>query len=172
MTFSVKIIVTVVTSSLLLMTGCGRGGSSDTDTVQAVTQAQSNIGKKPDTAQNGTTEFVALDSDTAIPYPIYPNAKRYRVGGENGLKIVVFETPDGFADVDAFFKQSLATQQTLARQEMMADYVKYAPEVANAEDQWRSDQPGIVIHQFADATEAANYGAGSASRTNIIMSFH
>jgi len=103
-----------------------------------------------------------------IPYPMYPNATKYRIGGESGLRIVAFETTDSFENVDTFFRQTVAT--ALARLPAMEDYVRYASEKED-QDPWGTHRPGIVIHHFASANEAIRYGAASDARTNIIMSY-
>lgn len=101
-----------------------------------------------------------------IPYPLYPNGSKYRIGGENGLKIVLFQTEDSFEEVDAFFQ----SQASMARLSAMNDYVRYSTD-SRDQDPWATGKPGIVIHQFNDESEREAVGADEAARTNIIMSF-
>ncbi len=120
-------------------------------------------------ADNGDNPLAALYGATEIPYPVYPNGKKYRVGGENGLKIVVFETEDSFDTVDAFY-QDLSQQAGMPRLMAMNDYVRYSQSSAD-EDPWATYRPGIVIHEFSDDSERQALGAKKNARTNIIMSF-
>ncbi len=111
----------------------------------------------------------AVYGASEIPYPVYPNGQKYRVGGENGLKIVVFQTDDDFSEVDAYyseFKENAGMSRLLA----MQDYVRYSSADTDA-DPWATDKPGIVIHQFNDELERRAVGASSTAQTNIIMSF-
>jgi len=117
----------------------------------------------------------ALHSNTAvlgaseIPYPVYPNGTKYRVGGENGLKIVVFETNDPFEEVDRFYN-SEASEEGMPRLTAMSDYVRYAQNIADA-DPWATHRPGIVIHEFENDAQRQAVGANTGATTNIIMSF-
>ncbi len=119
-------------------------------------------------------ERVAVTGSDTIPYPIYPEAKQYRVGGENGLQVVIFETDDSFEEVDNFY-QNYVGSQGYARLVGMADYVRYdtSREAAsgNTGDAWRNDRPGIVIHGFNSSEEALQSGADAAAKTNIIVSY-
>lgn len=111
----------------------------------------------------------AVIGTTFIPYPLYPNATQYRIGGEGELKIVLFETEDAFYKVDAFYRNYIENVG-LSRLLAMSDYVRYA--AGNDDfDPWATDQPGIVIHEFPDAVDARRLGARDGSKTNIIMSF-
>lgn len=101
-----------------------------------------------------------------IPYPLYPNSSKYRIGGENGLKVVLFQTEDSFEQVDAFFQ----SQAKLPRLSAMNDYVRYSVDSSD-QDPWATAKPGIVIHQFNDADERQAVGADGSAKTNIIMSF-
>jgi len=107
-----------------------------------------------------------------IPFPLYPNGQRYRIGGENGMKIVLFETSDKFSEVDAFYG-ALAANQGLSRKLLTGDYVQYADAEKIEPDLLHTTpaQPGIVIHEFADQHEAELLGAAPQSKTNIIISF-
>lgn len=123
---------------------------------------------------DGQEGRIAVSGSDAIPYPIYPEAKQYRVGGENGLHVVIFETNDSFEEVDSFYQNYIGSQG-YARLVGMADYVRYdtSREAAagNTSDAWRNDRPGIVIHGFTNRDEAINSGADAASKTNIIVSY-
>jgi len=115
------------------------------------------------------TALAAVFGASEIPYPVYPNGQKYRVGGENGLKIVVFQTDDAFDEVDAYYSE-FKENAGMARLLAMQDYVRYAS--ANTEsDPWATHEPGIVIHQFNDEFERKAVGASPTARTNIIMSF-
>jgi len=117
--------------------------------------------------QIGTDKSLANVLGTVdIPYPVYPNSSKYRIGGENGLKIVLFQTEDSFEKVDAFFQ----SQANLPRLSAMNDYVRYSID-ADDQDPWETANPGIVIHQFNDADERQALGADGNAVTNIIMSF-
>lgn len=116
---------------------------------------------------------IAVTGSNAIPYPIYPEAKQYRIGGENGLQVVLFETSDSFEDVDKFYKR-YGGSQGYARLVGMADYVRYdttRESASSSADAWKNDKPGIVIHSFSDSDEAAQSGARPDARTNIIVSY-
>lgn len=111
----------------------------------------------------------AVIGASEIPYPVYPNGSKYRVGGENGLKIVLFETTDTFEQVDEFYKGQTSEQQ-MPRLVAMNDYVRYSSDEKD-KDPWATFRPGIVIHKFNDDTERSAVGANQSARTNIIMSF-
>jgi len=113
--------------------------------------------------------LAAVFGATEIPYPVYPNGTKYRVGGENGLKIVVFQTDDEFETVDQYYSD-VKGDAGMARLMAMQDYVRYAKVTADS-DPWATHKPGIVIHQFNDETERKAVGASPSARTNIIMSF-
>lgn len=111
----------------------------------------------------------AIIGASEIPYPVYPNGSKYRVGGENGLKIVVFETADSFEVVDKFYRDS-AGKNGMPRLIAMNDYVRYSRSDKD-QDPWATFRPGIVIHEFADDVERKAVGADTTAKTNIIMSF-
>lgn len=115
------------------------------------------------------TALAAVFGASEIPYPVYPNGQKYRVGGENGLKIVVFQTDDAFDEVDAYYSD-IKENAGMARLLAMQDYVRYADSETDA-DPWATHKPGIVIHQFNDEVERKAVGASPTARTNIIMSF-
>lgn len=182
--FSHLILLIPLLLPLLSLSAC-RNESSDppTGTAAAVTPSQTTevsavvpepiqhelTGlENPMEEQWPTTYKAALPGSSVIPYPLYPNATKYRIGGEHGLKIVVFETTDSFAEVDDFFQQ--LGSHGLSRLDAESEYVRYASE-QNDEDPWGTHRPGIVIHQFASISEAARLGAAPESITNIIMSY-
>ncbi len=111
----------------------------------------------------------AVIGASEIPYPVYPNGIKYRVGGENGLKIVVFETNDPFEEVDKFYNGEVQ-EQGMARLTAMNDYVRYSQNGTDV-DPWATHRPGIVIHQFQNDAQRQAVGANSNATTNIIMSF-
>lgn len=161
-------------SLIILLTGCGQTETDATLQTPAgnVTSPQASADDSKTGTDNGpVTAFVPVADNNNIPYPLYPNGSRYRIGGENGLKIVVFETTDKFDQVDSFYNQSLAKKGDAARNLMMADAVRYTPAGHTGDDPWDTETPGIVIHEFADPDEASRYGAAAQSKTNIIMSF-
>lgn len=123
---------------------------------------------------DGKQARIAVSGSDEIPYPIYPEAKQYRVGGENGLHVVIFETNDSFEEVDTFYKNYVGSQG-YARLVGMSDYVRYDTSreaaVSNTSDAWRNDRPGIVIHGFTNSEEAKKSGADAAAKTNIIVSY-
>ena len=138
-----------------------------------------NRAEEPANALDGVVEAanieLIVDNSAAvlgaseIPYPVYPNGTKYRVGGENGLKIVVFETSDPFEQVDKFYNGD-ATGSGMARLTAMNDYVRYSPNGTDV-DPWATHRPGIVIHQFQNDAERQAVGADTNAKTNIIMSF-
>lgn len=114
-------------------------------------------------------ESLAVVGASDIPYPVYPNGTKYRVGGENGLKIVVFQTEDPFHKVDEFYNQ-ISQNSGMARIMAMTDYVRYSQDDADL-DPWATDRPGIVIHEFEGEDARKAVGASAVAKTNIIMSF-
>ncbi len=113
--------------------------------------------------------LAAVFGASEIPYPVYPNGQKYRVGGENGLKIVVFQTDDAFDEVDKYYSE-IKENGGMARLMAMQDYVRYSS-ITSDSDPWATHKPGIVIHQFNDEVERKAVGASPTARTNIIMSF-
>jgi hypothetical protein len=134
------------------------------DAVVSVTQLNSAT-----TLTTSDTSPAAIGGATQIPYPVYPNGNKYRVGGENGLKIVLFETSDSFEEVDEFYR-NLAQSEQMPRMLAMNDYVRYST-ASDDVDPWATYRPGIVIHQFNDDTERRAVGADEKALTNIILSF-
>ena len=115
------------------------------------------------------TPLEAIVGASEIPYPMYPNGTKYRVGGENGLKIVVFQTEDSFDKVDDYYN-NLTDNSGMARIAAMNDYVRYSREAEDL-DPWATHKPGIVIHEFDDQSSRQAVGASAVAKTNIIMSF-
>ena len=111
----------------------------------------------------------AVIGASEIPYPVYPNGSKYRVGGEIGLKIVVFQTDDDFEQVDRYYRE-VSGQVGMPRLIAMNDYVRYSKDNED-KDPWATYRPGIVIHQFNTDDERQAVGAKGTARTNIIMSF-
>ncbi|MFK8075926.1 MAG: hypothetical protein AB8B84_05030 [Granulosicoccus sp.] len=162
-------------SAVLVLSACGEDHASSST---KITTAKAPV------VLNGNDEVVsvtrlkpkemdsaltAIDGATTIPYPLYPNGKKYRVGGENGLKIVLFETSDSFEEVDEFYR-TLAQADQMPRLLAMNDYVRYSTN-SDDNDPWETTRPGIVIHQFNDDKERNAVGADKTALTNIILSF-
>ncbi len=137
--------------------------TAPTDASQWTVSADVNV---PADQIGDDKSLAALLGSADIPYPLYPNSSKYRIGGENGLKVVLFQTEDTFEQVDAFFQ----SQAKLPRLSAMNDYVRYSVD-SNDQDPWATAKPGIVIHQFNDADERQAVGADETAKTNIIMSF-
>jgi|GEM_PF-1132333 len=125
----------------------------------------SGSGSVDDAAQTPSAVLGATD----IPYPVYPNGSKYRVGGENGLKIVVYQTDDDFEQVDAYYRDA-TNPSAMPRLQAMQDFVRYS-RVVTDDDPWATYRPGIVIHEFSDNGERRAVGARATARTNIILSF-
>jgi len=116
------------------------------------------------TAPTGEDDaLAAVVGASEIPYPMYPNGTKYRVGGENGLKIVVFQTEDSFETVDSFYN-SLSGNAGMARIAAMTDYVRYSNDVEDF-DAWATHKPGIVIHQFENETAREAVGASAMAKS-------
>lgn len=101
-----------------------------------------------------------------IPYPLYPNGLSYRIGEEGTLNIILFQTEDSFEQVDNYYQE----QSKLTRLSAMSGYVRYSANEGDI-DPWETSKPGIVIHEFNNASEREAVGAGDNANTNIIMSF-
>jgi len=119
-----------------------------------------------DLTAEDANDLTAVLSTSEIPYPLYPNGSKYRIGGEGELRIVLFQTEDSFEEVDAYYQK----EANMPRLSAMSDYVRYSID-NNDIDPWETSRPGIVIHQFNDAAEREAVGADDDARTNIIMSF-
>lgn len=147
------------------LSACGKGPESVTEGAQALSDAAGKLTEEAD----AKSALAAVIGASEIPYPVYPNGTKYRVGGENGLKIVVFQTEDSFEKVDEFY-HSMGENKAMIREMAMSDYVKYSPG-AEASDPWATHIPGIVIHEFENEDSRKAVGASAAAKTNIIMSF-
>ena len=119
---------------------------------------------------NGAAGLVEVMDDNSIPYPVYPNGLKYRVGGENGMRIVLYQTEDSFEEVDAYYQAQAGKQSGMPRLTAMNDYVRYSAD-DNDMDPWETSKPGIVIHKFNNESEREAVGASEKANTNIIMSF-
>ena len=153
----------------LALTACGKDNSAVKEQAAKLSEDVSSeqISNVASNEANQSWEDAdAILSDSSIPYPLYPNGTQYRIGGENGLKIILFQTEDSFEEVDAFYEN----KGTMPRLDAMEGYVRYS---VNEEDQnpWETEKPGIVIHQFNNESERQAVGADNDAKTNIIMSF-
>lgn len=115
------------------------------------------------------SETIAIAGTSGIPYPVFPEATQYRIGGEDGLHIVLFETTASFDEVDSFYQRH-QENGGMSRLQAMNDYVRYTAG-ENDSDAWDNNKPGIVIHGFQNQNEAVQTGADPDSKTNIIISF-
>lgn len=164
----------VLTTSAILAACGGESESVTTKTEPVILHGKDEVvsvkqlnGLADDTSTEALS--AAIDGATQIPYPLYPNGNKYRVGGENGLKIVLFETADSFEEVDEFYR-TLAQSEQMPRMLAMNDYVRYST-ASDDVDPWATYRPGIVIHQFNDDAERSAVGADEKALTNIILSF-
>ncbi|MFK7855137.1 MAG: hypothetical protein AB8B79_13520 [Granulosicoccus sp.] len=165
-----------VFASMIILSGCNSDEErllgnkenlpSDAGRMIATLDPVSNSVEESPMAESSISAVVGASE---IPYPIYPNGSKYRVGGENGLKIVVFQTEDSFAKVDGYYK-SLTGDSGMPRLVAMNDYVRYSSSTDD-KDPWATYRPGIVIHQFNEDGERTAVGAKGSAQTNIIMSF-
>lgn len=119
---------------------------------------------------NGAAGLVEVMDDDSIPYPVYPNGLKYRVGGENGMRIVLYQTEDSFEEVDAYYQAQAGKQSGMPRLTAMNDYVRYSTDDDDL-DPWDTSKPGIVIHKFNSESERESVGASKKANTNIILSF-
>lgn len=149
--------LTLEEAALAAQTAVGQASSEPAEFNAVVTQSTDD------------NALAAVFGASQIPYPVYPNGRQYRIGGENGLKIVVFQTEDSFQEVDAYY-QSLSERAGMPRLMAMTDYVRYSSSAAD-EDPWATYRPGIVIHEFESDSDRQAVGATDSARTNIIMSF-
>lgn len=144
------------------LTACDKNSSDNSDT-KLVTAKEVSILAPEDNALS------AVVGASEIPYPVYPNGTKYRVGGENGLKIVVFQTEDPFHKVDNYYN-GISDNAGMARIMAMSDYVRYSNGTDDL-DPWATHLPGIVIHEFDGEDARQAVGASAVAKTNIIMSF-
>ena len=119
---------------------------------------------------NGAAGLVEVLDDNSIPYPVYPNGLKYRVGGENGMRIVLYQTEDSFEEVDAYYQAQAGKQSGMPRLTATNDYVRYSADDDDL-DPWDTSKPGIVIHKFNNESERESVGASKRANTNIILSF-
>ena len=168
-----------VVASLIALSACGKNSENEklvgnkqlslpADNGTLASENDSSLAPPMDQIKQESL-ISAVIGASEIPYPVYPNGSKYRVGGENGLKIVVFQTEDSFEKVDGYYK-SLANDSRMPRLIAMNDYVRYSSS-SDDKDPWATYRPGIVIHQFNDDGERLAVGAKDSARTNIIMSF-
>ncbi len=151
-----------------VLTACDRDSADSTDaTMVTVKEVIANAEEVLPKGDHNPLSAVLGASE--IPYPMYPNGTKYRVGGENGLKIVVFQTEDPFHKVDDFYN-GLSDNAGMARVMAMSDYVRYTNGTEDL-DPWATHLPGIVIHEFGDEEARQAVGASTQAKTNIIMSF-
>ena len=164
---------------LAALAGCGPDAAEPAETSVHADASDAAVGTTPPAdiaaALAGSPNRETIDALAAvpsageIPYPVYPNGRKYRVGGENGLKIVVFQTDDPFDEVDSYYR-SVSADAGTPRLAAMSDYVRYPSDAKDA-DPWATYRPGIVIHEFGDADARRAAGATASARTNIIMSY-
>lgn len=164
------LVLVVATTTLF---ACNKNSTDSSETKLVTTSEVSE--PKPETSgktlgrNSGSDALAAVVGASEIPYPMYPNGTKYRVGGENGLKIVVFQTEDPFDKVDQYYNK-LSDEAGMARIGAMSDYVRYS-NAAEDLDPWATHKPGIVIHEFDDEDARQAVGASAVAKTNIIMSF-
>lgn len=149
------------------LTACNKDSADKPDT-NLVTAKELPI-TMPNKGTDVDDSLAVVAGASDIPYPVYPNGTKYRVGGENGLKIVVFQTEDPFHKVDEFYNQ-LSQDSGMSRIMAMTDYVRYSQNETDV-DPWATDRPGIVIHEFEGEDARKAVGASAVAKTNIIMSF-
>lgn len=178
-----KTLVAALTAATI--SACGNDNSAQVANTEAVTTElqtaveQEISAESAETTWSNAEELIVRDapsdvaneaakelSATAIPYPVYPNGLQYRVGNENGLNVVLFQTEDSFEEVDAFYQGELS----MPRLSAMSDHVRYSAQEGD-QNPWETAKPGIVIHQFNSESEREAVGADQAATTNIIMSF-
>lgn len=157
----------VLIAAATTLTACDKN-SADKSDVNLVTAKEIPL-NATDNAVNDDNALSAVVGASEIPYPVYPNGTKYRVGGENGLKIVVFQTEDPFHKVDDYYN-GLSDNAGMARIMAMSDYVRYSNNNDDL-DPWATHLPGIVIHEFEGEDARQAVGASAMAKTNIIMSF-
>lgn len=179
MNYPVSLLPGLCAAALLGLSGCDSPPADKVDVAEPTADAGTLVADPalttsiaanvpPDTRGSDDT-LDALVPSNEIPYPIYPNGSKYRVGGEHGLKIVVFETADSFEEVDAFYAAQ-AEPAGMPRLSAMSDYVRYGSKDGD-DDPWATDRPGIVLHRFGSDAEREAVGASKQALTNIIMSY-
>ena len=156
-------------TAVAVLAACGEDSATSSKKITAPVVLNGNNEVTNLIANKTDATLTAIDGATTIPYPLYPNGNKYRVGGENGLKIVLFETTDSFEEVDEFYR-TMAQSDAMPRMMAMNDYVRYSTNTEDV-DPWGTSKPGIVIHQFNDDNERDAVGADKEALTNIILSF-
>ena len=156
----------VLMAVIATLTACDRDSADETDPNLVTASEVNSVAPAQATEDN---PLAAVVGASEIPYPMYPNGTKYRVGGENGLKIVVFQTEDPFHKVDDYYN-GLSDNEGMARVMAMADYVRYTNGTQDL-DPWATHLPGIVIHEFEGEEDRQAVGASAVAKTNIIMSF-
>lgn len=144
---------------------------TDEQTLITTSPVHAHPSNSPPVTESQLSVEVAPMSE--IPFPVYPNSTRYRIGGEQGLKIALFETTDEFALVDAYYTR-MASAAGLDRNMYMGDLVNYSQpheEAVNEHFASLPQLPGILIHTFINPIDATLIGAGQNARTNIIISY-
>jgi len=169
--FTLRSVVLVTLTTLLI--ACDNNSAPAGDPTHVTTAEKlvttNEVSGKTNASVAENDVLAAVGGASEIPYPMYPNGTKYRVGGENGLKIVVFQTEDSFDKVDSYYK-TVSSNSGMARIAAMNDYVRYSNEAEDV-DAWATHKPGIVIHQFENETSREAVGASEMAKTNIIMSF-
>jgi len=171
--FHPRLILALSVSATLLVS-CGKESGQNSDENKPLliieeASAPGGIVEAPTVQRPSANVLSAVFGASEIPYPVYPNGTKYRVGGENGLKIVVFQTDDTFLDVDQYYNE-ISSNNGMARLMAMGDYVRYSQSAEDL-DPWATHKPGIVIHKFKNEIERQAVGASASANTNIIMSF-
>jgi len=156
----------VLITLTVTLIACNKNSVDESELKVAASGQASGKTLKPNSEDDSP---VAVVGASDIPYPMYPNGTKYRVGGENGLKIVVFQTEDAFQKVDDYYSE-LSDNAGMARIAAMRDYVRYSHGREDT-DAWATDKPGIVIHEFEGDEARQAVGANTTAKTNIIMSF-
>ena len=156
----------VLIAAATTLTACDKNAADNPDIKLVTAKELPAISSDADTSESALAAVVGASE---IPYPVYPNGTKYRVGGENGLKIVVFQTEDPFHKVDDYYN-GLSDNSGMARILAMTDYVRYSNTMDDL-DPWATHLPGIVIHEFEGEDARQAVGASAMAKTNIIMSF-
>jgi len=149
------------------LTACGKDKVDVAE--QKIVTAKEIVSDDAIKLKDADNALSAVVGASEIPYPVYPNGTKYRVGGENGLKIVVFQTEDPFHKVDDYYN-GMSDNSGMSRIMAMSDYVRYSSSSEDI-DPWATHLPGIVIHEFEGEEARQAVGASAIAKTNIIMSF-
>ncbi len=163
------VLVALTTSIIACNNNSAQTSNPKPETAAEMLVVTNEVNDNTTVSDSESNPLAAVVGASEIPYPMYPNGTKYRVGGENGLKIVVFQTEDTFDQVDDYYK-NLSDNSGMARITAMNDYVRYSREAEDI-DPWATHKPGIVIHEFNDQNSRQAVGASALAKTNIIMSF-